>query len=96
MTLKDALMLMRREQVLRLPVVNANGVFQGILSINDVVLNSETGGANDKEKVQTFFTVVDDIKAGYTLPAPSEETPPAFDEKGVSPVERVFNEPDED
>ena len=52
MTLKDALMLMRREQVLRLPVVNANGVFQGILSINDVVLNSETGGANDKEKVQ--------------------------------------------
>ena len=95
MTLKDALMLMRREQVLRLPVVNANGVFQGILSINDVVLNSETGGANDKEKVQTFLTV-DDIKAGYTLLAPSEETPPALDEKGFSPVERVFNEPDED
>jgi CBS domain-containing protein len=95
MTLKDALMLMRREQVLRLPVVNANGVFQGILSINDVVLNSETGGANDKEKVQTFLTV-DDVKAGYTLLAPSEETPPAFDEKGFSPVERVFNEPDED
>jgi CBS domain-containing protein len=83
MTLKDALMLMRREQVLRLPVVNANGVFQGILSINDVVLNSETGGANDKEKVQTFLTV-DDIKAGYTLLAPSEETPPAFDEKGLA------------
>ena len=95
MTLKDALMLMRREQVLRLPVVNANGVFQGILSINDVVLDSETGGANDKEKVQTFLTV-DDIKAGYTLLAPSEETPPAFDEKGFSPVERVFNEPDKD
>ena len=96
MTIKDALKLMRREQVLRLPVVNANGVFQGILSINDVVLDSETGGAIDKEKVQTFLTVVDDIKAGYTLLAPSEETPPAFDEKGFSPVERVFNEPDED
>ena len=49
MTLKDALMLMRREQVLRLPVVNANGVFQGILSINDVVLNSETGGATKRK-----------------------------------------------
>jgi hypothetical protein len=59
------------------------------------VLNSETRGANDKKKVQTFLTV-DDIKAGYTLLAPSEETPPAFDEKGFSPVERVFNEPDED
>ena len=96
MTIKDALMLMRREQVLRLPVVNANGVFQGILSINDVVLDSEKARAKDKENVQTFFTVVEQVKAGYTLFAPSDETPPAFDEKGFSPVERVFNEPDED
>jgi CBS domain-containing protein len=48
MTIKDAPQLMRREQVLRLPVVNADGVLQGILSINDVVLDSERGLAKTK------------------------------------------------
>lgn len=32
---------------------------------------------------------------GYIFSAPSEEMPPAFDEKGYSPVERVFNESEE-
>lgn len=94
MTIKDALQLMRREQVLRLPVVNADGVFQGILSINDIVLDSENGCP--KESVHSFFTLEDSVRRGYTLVASSEETPPAFDEKGYSPIERVFNNPKEE
>ena len=71
MTIQDALKLMRREQVLRMPVVNADGVLQGILSIKDLVQDSEMGAI------------------------PSVQTPPAFDERGYSPIERVFNEPED-
>jgi hypothetical protein len=96
MTIKDALELMRREQVHRLPVVNIDGVLQGILSINDVVLHSEKETGEHKENVQRSFTLVEQLKGSYTLLAPYEKTPPAFDEKGYSPVERVFNEREED
>lgn len=95
MTIKDALNLMRREQVLRLPVINADGVLQGILSITEVVLDSEKGADKNKETVQTFCTLVEQVTGGYIFSAPSEEMPPAFDEKGYSPVERVFNESEE-
>ena len=94
MTIKDALNLMRREQVLRLPVVNADGVLQGILSINDVVPDSEKG--RGKETGQTFFTLVEQVTQGYTFLTPANETPRAFDEKGYSPVERVFNKAEEE
>jgi len=96
MTIKDALDLMRREQVLRLPMVSADGALQGILSTTEVILDSEKGTGKDKENVQTFVTLVETLTGAYILPARSEETPPAFDEKGYSPVERLFNEPEED
>ena len=51
MTIKDAHNVMRRE--LRLPVVNADGVLQGILSITEVVLDSEKGSGKNKENIQT-------------------------------------------
>ena len=51
MTIKDALNLMRREQVLRLPVINADGVLQGILSITEVVLDSE----RERPKTKRLF-----------------------------------------
>ena len=92
MTIKDALELMRREQLLRLPVVNADGVFQGILSINDVVLDSEQRRGKNRENLQTFLMLVEQLKGGYQVIAPSEETPFPFDENGYSPIERVFNE----
>lgn len=38
-----ALKTMRQEQVRRLPVVNAEGILQGILSTNDLVLRTEAG-----------------------------------------------------
>jgi hypothetical protein len=34
------------------------------------------------------------MKGGYGFLTPSEKAPTAFDEKGYSPVERVFNEPE--
>ena len=86
---------MRREQVLRLPVVNSNGEFQGILSINDVVLDDENDRAKNKESLQTFFTLA--AQSGpHTLLKSRQETPCAFDENGYSPVERVFNEQQQD
>ncbi len=39
----DALDAMAREQLRRLPVVNADGTLAGILSLSDVVLHSERG-----------------------------------------------------
>jgi hypothetical protein len=81
--------------VLRLPVVNSDGVFQGLLSINDVVLDSEKETGRENESAETFCTLIEQVKGGYTLVTSSEETPLAFDEKGYSPVERVFNEPEE-
>jgi CBS domain-containing protein len=95
MTIKDALTIMRHEQVLRLPVVNVDGVFQGMLSINDVVVDSEKETRRENENAEAFFTLVEQVKGGYTLVTSSEETPLAFDEKGHSPLERVFNEPEE-
>ena len=55
MTIKDALNVMRHEQVLRLPVVNADSVFQGMLSINDVVVDSEKETSRENENAETFF-----------------------------------------
>ena len=94
-TIKDALNLMRREQVLRLPVINSDGVLQGILSITEVVLDSEKRTGKNKENFQTFCTLVEQATGGYMFSVPSEETPAAFDEKGYSPVERMFNESEE-
>ncbi len=39
--IKDALKTMEREQVRRLPVVNGDGLLQGILCMNDIVLHAE-------------------------------------------------------
>ena len=41
--IKDALETMQSAQLRRLPVVSDDGVLQGILSINDVVLHSASG-----------------------------------------------------
>lgn len=40
---KQALKVMEREQVRRLPIVNDDGKLQGILSIRDIVLRAEDG-----------------------------------------------------
>ncbi|TKB71970.1 MAG: CBS domain-containing protein, partial [Nitrospira sp.] len=38
---KDALLLMKRERVRRLPVVAQNGLLQGVVAMNDFVLRAE-------------------------------------------------------
>ncbi|MBI5855083.1 MAG: CBS domain-containing protein [Nitrospirae bacterium] len=38
---KDALLLMKRERVRRLPVVAQNGILQGVVAMNDFVLRAE-------------------------------------------------------
>jgi CBS domain len=95
-TIKEAIELMRREQVLRLSVVSPDGVLQGILSIKDVMPHSIKGGGENKENVQRCFTPGEQKKESYLHLAPSEETPPAYDSRGYTPLERVFNEKDVD
>ena len=47
--LRKALATMAEAKVRRLPVIDAAGKLQGILSMDDVVLRTETGGIRDAE-----------------------------------------------
>lgn len=38
-----ALDLMKRDRIRRLPVVDGDGILQGVLSLNDLVLNAQSG-----------------------------------------------------
>lgn len=96
MTIKEAIEFMRREQVLRISVVNPDGAIQGILAIKDVVPDSAKGCGENRESVQSFYAPGGQMQGTYTPPVPSKETPPAFDPKGYSPLERVINERKED
>ena len=55
---RDALETMQSAQLRRLPVVDANGVLHGILSINDVVIHSDKGRSkkhiSHKEVIRTL------------------------------------------
>lgn len=44
----DALLLMEREHLRRLPVVDANGSLTGILSINDLIMATRSGWSRTK------------------------------------------------
>lgn len=58
----DALKAMREHKVMRLPVVAEDGSLEGILSMNDVVLNAkESGGKKTTELA--FHDVVDTFKS---------------------------------
>jgi CBS domain-containing protein len=53
--LRTALETMAEERVRRLPVINKDGVLQGILSMDDVVLHAETSSElSDAEIVRTL------------------------------------------
>ena len=47
---------------------------------------------NGDGALQGILSMNDFPEKDYSLPAPSNEAPHAFDEKGYSPIERVFNE----
>ena len=47
----QALQTMQAHQVRRLPIVNAAGELEGILSMNDVVLNAEVNGCTAEDSV---------------------------------------------
>lgn len=72
-----ALKMMRKDKVRRLPVVSDDGVLQGILSMNDVVLHAEkangrkTNGLNYEDVVNTF-------KAIFEHRHPKPEKQPAY------------------
>jgi CBS domain-containing protein len=60
--IKSALNTMRQEKVRRLPVVNDDGILQGILSLNDIVLRAE-GVSGKRVPDITYEDVVSACKA---------------------------------
>lgn len=60
--LTTALLLMQTEQVRRLPVVNARGILQGILSINDVILYAEKSLHGKKKTALSYAEVLKTLK----------------------------------
>jgi len=67
--IREALNTMAREKVRRLPVVNAAGQLEGILSMDDVVRHSE-GGIVGKTSDLSHDTVVDALKRLYLADLP--------------------------
>jgi CBS domain-containing protein len=58
----SALKTMRREKVRRLPVVNSNGVIEGVVSMNDVALHAEKFDGH-KTTALSYDDVVSTLKA---------------------------------
>ena len=49
---------MKRFKVRRLPVIDANGLVKGVISMNDIVLAAERGSGTDpKEIVSTLAAI---------------------------------------
>ena len=65
--IRDALNAMAREKVRRLPVVNDAGQLEGILSMDDIVLLSESGLAGKTPEL----TVVNTLKQVYLPDLPA-------------------------
>lgn len=65
---EQALQLMQEHKVRRLPVVNPEGELEGILSMNDIVLNAKTGKAADTVK---YDDVVKTYQAICQHPTPA-------------------------
>jgi len=62
--LRGALATMAQAKVRRLPVIDAGGKLQGILSIDDVVLRTETGTLK-KDSELSFEDIVSTLKSVY-------------------------------
>jgi CBS domain-containing protein len=65
----SALETMAKERVRRLPVINSQGILQGILSMDDVVLHSEAAGQVDASGL-TQKDVVETLKRIYRPQVP--------------------------
>lgn len=60
---KDALHLMGRERVRRLPVVDEDGLLQGMVAMNDFVLRAEDSTKGMRESDLSYADVVEALKA---------------------------------
>ena len=67
--IQKALQVMQEHQVRRLPVVNAEGELEGMLSMNDIVLQAQADG-NDEE--MTYADVVNTYKTICAHRAPPQ------------------------
>jgi CBS domain-containing protein len=68
---RDALKTMKEKRVRRLPVIDAEGNLQGVLSMNDVVLRAKGNGA--KKQDLSYGDVMQTFKAICEHPAPETQ-----------------------
>ena len=59
---KEALKTMEKERVRRLPTLNTDGVLQGMLSMNDVVLHAEQGTKGRKTPALSYKDAISALK----------------------------------
>ena len=59
-TLKSAMEVMRKYRVRRLPVVGRDGEFEGVLSINDIILEAKARG--NKTGAPTYAEVIETLR----------------------------------
>ncbi len=60
--LKEALTTMEKERVRRLPTLDTDGVLQGMLSMNDVVLHAEQGTKGRKTPALSYKDAISALK----------------------------------
>lgn len=68
---RQAFTTMREKRVRRLPVTDADGKLEGVLSINDAVLHAKENGA--KKQAVSYHEVMETFKAICAHPEPAEK-----------------------
>lgn len=63
--LRSALHTMASGRVRRLPVINAEGHLQGILSMDDVVLHAETANRNSEVSAEKVVNTLKEVYSSY-------------------------------
>ncbi|MGI9107819.1 MAG: CBS domain-containing protein [Pyrinomonadaceae bacterium] len=69
----QALEIMSREKLHRLPVLNGDGVLTGILSFNDVALHARKGGGKNHVSHKEVMATLKSLCEHRTLPSPPDD-----------------------
>jgi signal-transduction protein with cAMP-binding, CBS, and nucleotidyltransferase domain len=88
---KTALRTMRNEKIMRLPVVNDEGRLQGVISMKDIMLNTQLGKSGlSYEEVITARNVIGghSIQRNDAAETPAPQQRARLKQKGEAPSKR--------
>jgi CBS domain-containing protein len=69
----QALAIMSREKLRRLPVLDADGMLAGLLSFNDVVLHAKKGGGKKHVSHKEVMATLKSLCEHRTMTPPTED-----------------------